>query len=469
MSLEDATCLEDATLGEDDVLATQNPLAWLLEASALASDALADRTRGRVLEVAQLFGSDVVAMRHFGRDRAVRVGRGDFEAPLELLPAEDHPLLSHDGESWVAVLDPAWEAFVEVGSARRSVAELHAEGLARLFPDGLLRVRIPDEGRLAVQIGGTAFLAQPVYLCRPGPLLPPLSIDRSVAGAAGAMALFAVIAGVLMATVPPPPQLSRMEKESRLVELWKETPPPPPPVAQVVKRPAEGGGAKGEEGASVKDPGAKDPLKRKELDKDIATAAGVVGAIANDAALDALLGETGLPSDLQQAVGSMIGVRATQNGIGLGRRGPGIGGGGTADAVGGLGPRGRGPGSGGFASGGEFGKKVAGDFADIGGTPIILGSLDKAEIDRVIKGHLAAIRHCYQRELQRRPDMSGKLSVRFVIAKDGSVSQATTRSSSLESPAVESCVNERILRLGFPAPRGGGIVIVTYPFVFASA
>lgn len=451
------------------VPARDDVLTWLLEGSAGASDVLADRARGRVLEVAQIFGDAVVSLRHFSRDRAVRVGRGDFEAPLALLPSPDHPLLTHDGEGWVAALDPDWDAFLDVGATRRTLAELRAAGDARLFPDGLVRVRVPEDGRLAVQIGATAFLAQAVFLCRPGPVPPPWAVDRAVAASAGAMALLTVLAGVILSVVPPAPTASRMElQEEFIVDLVRRLPPPPAPAAKPEPAPA-GGGAPGEEGASAPDAGAKSPIARREADVAVARNAGVLAALEHDASLDALLGQTGLPSAMQDAVGSMIGVRATSTGIGLGRRGPGIGGGGTADEVGGYGLGGRRPGTGGTANGGDFRVKESGRIDDVAGTPIILGSLDKAEIDRVIKANLAVIRHCYQRELQRRPDLGGKLSVRFVIAKDGSVSQATTRNSSLGSPAVESCVNDRVLRLGFPAPRGGGIVIVTYPFVFASA
>jgi len=35
------------------------------------------------------------------------------------------------------------------------------------------------------------------------------------------------------------------------------------------------------------------------------------------------------------------------------------------------------------------------------------------------------------------------------------------------SPAVEQCINGRFLRFQFPQPKGGGIVIVSYPFLFA--
>ncbi len=82
------------------------------------------------------------------------------------------------------------------------------------------------------------------------------------------------------------------------------------------------------------------------------------------------------------------------------------------------------------------------------------------------RGNFSSIRLCYERQLGRRPNLRGKLSVKFVIAKDGSVSSATSRNDTLKDDAVSSCVHERFRRMRFPEPRGGGIVVVSYPLVF---
>ena len=56
--------------------------------------------------------------------------------------------------------------------------------------------------------------------------------------------------------------------------------------------------------------------------------------------------------------------------------------------------------------------------------------------------------------------------MKFVISKTGSVSKASTKSSTLNNSAVEGCINSRFMRFKFPEPKGGGIVIVSYPFIF---
>ncbi|MFH1462833.1 MAG: VIT domain-containing protein [Pseudomonadota bacterium] len=149
--------------------------------------------------------------------------------------------------------------------------------------------------------------------------------------------------------------------------------------------------------------------------------------------------------------------------------GASLGGGGTAMGLGGLGTRGRGSGASGYGhGGGHFGARGVGSIGSVGGDAIILGSMDKTLIDAVVKRNLNALRYCYQRELQKDPALAGKVVVKFVVAADGSVASASIKSSTLGSAAVEQCLTARFLRMAFPAQRGGGVVIVSYPFLFSS-
>jgi len=168
-------------------------------------------------------------------------------------------------------------------------------------------------------------------------------------------------------------------------------------------------------------------------------------------------------------------VRGTnQGGTGLGARGPGgLGGPGGPGGGWGDGPRGAGiggPGGPGVGPG-ALAKTTrttseptvaAESFAQAG------GGLSAAQIDAVVKRRLSQIRYCYSRELQRKPDLSGKVSIRFTIAKDGSVSQASVKSTSLNSAPAEQCMVQRFYQMTFPEPKGAGIVLVTYPFTFQS-
>ncbi len=99
--------------------------------------------------------------------------------------------------------------------------------------------------------------------------------------------------------------------------------------------------------------------------------------------------------------------------------------------------------------------------------PTVLGALDKGDIDAGIRAELAAIRGCYQAQLRASPALHGKLVAKFVITAEGTVSSSTTQTSTLGDEAVESCIHEVLMGLAFPEPRGGGVVIVSYPFVFS--
>jgi len=293
--------------------------------------------------------------------------------------------------------------------------------------------------------------------------------------------VFAMLA-VLIISSPPPPENEVVEIPDRFVELLLEQPEPEEKPAND-PRPedadpdaGEGAKAKEEEGkvgkkdAKMKEAkGNKVEMQKKQLDREIAESAGVLGALGDAGELDGVFGSSALDADLAGGIGGLIGAKGTQIGSGgLGSRGSGLGGGGTADGLGGMGTKGRGSGRSGYGSGrGSFGQKGDGGIGRIGGDPIILGALDKSLIDAVIKRHMNQIRYCYQRELNKDPSLGGKIVVKFVIAKDGSVSKASTKSSTMGSPSVESCINGRFMRFRFPEPKGGGIVIVSYPFIFA--
>jgi len=102
------------------------------------------------------------------------------------------------------------------------------------------------------------------------------------------------------------------------------------------------------------------------------------------------------------------------------------------------------------------------------GDMIILGALDRSVIKKVIKQHFAQIRYCYQKELNKDSSLEGKVVVKFVIAKDGTVSSAKIWSSTMDNSRVENCIAQRFMRFEFPQPKGGGIVIVRIPFTFSN-
>ena len=95
----------------------------------------------------------------------------------------------------------------------------------------------------------------------------------------------------------------------------------------------------------------------------------------------------------------------------------------------------------------------------------VRGSLSQDVIRRVIRRHIGEVRFCYESALQDRPTLAGRVNVQFVVSPTGAVQTASIADSDLNAPAVDACIANAVRRWTFPAPEGGGVVVVTYPFV----
>ena len=130
--------------------------------------------------------------------------------------------------------------------------------------------------------------------------------------------------------------------------------------------------------------------------------------------------------------------------------------------------KGRGAGGRGFGTGDRTPPATSQATVSVySGRPVVIGALDKSLIDKVVNRHMNQLRYCHQRELNDHPDLAGSITVQVVIARDGSVSKASTKRSTMANEAVEECINAQFRRFRFPEPKGGGIVIVSYPLTFS--
>jgi hypothetical protein len=498
---------------------SEDVMAFIMRSGTGSSGAGENTKTGKVLEVAQIWSDMVMDVKHYPKQgKPVTAGtstghrwriiglpiawvpswfanvawipaptlsetseewKNEFYVPDSDLPHDDYNLFEWSGGNYVCNISDKWSGFVDIGEERHSLQELIESGKAKASGAGQYQVDVDENTRLVADLGHTIIFSQMVY---PGKKVVSKLTDNLDYPFLGVMAfmtfVFAMMAVVIL-TSPPPPENEVMEIPDRFVELLLEQPEPETPKKdnkpEANPDAGEGAKAKKEEGkvgkkdAKMKTAkGNKVEMKKQQLDREVAENAGVLGALREGAELDGVFGSSNLNADLAGGIGGLIGAKGTQMGSGgLGSRGSGLGGGGTADGIGGLGTKGRGSGKSGYGSGGgNFGAKGEGGIGKIGGDPIILGALDKSLIDAVIKRHMNQIRYCYQRELTKNPNLGGKIVVKFVIAKDGSVSKASTKSSTMANKAVEGCINSRFQRFTFPEPKGGGIVIVSYPFIF---
>jgi hypothetical protein len=492
----------------------EDVMAFVMSSGAVSSGPV-DPTRPLVLEVAQIWGDIVIDVKHFSMaskpvtigasvgwrwriltmpvawvpsafakiawalpptmSEAIEEWKNDYYVPVDAIPNDDYKLFEWDGSQYVCNISDKWAGFVDIGEERHTFQDLIAAGKARSAGGGIYQVPMGRDTRVIADIGGMQFFGQATTGAKRVVSKLSDNVDYPFLAVMSFMCFIGLMSSILIATMPPPPENEVMEIPDRFVEmLLKE--PEVQPEKDLQPDAGEGAKAKKEEGKvgkkdakMEKAKGNKVEMNKQQVDKEIAEDAGVLGALRDGSELDNVFGTSGLSADITGGIGGLIGARGVQFGSGgLGSRGSGLGGGGTADGLGGLGTKGRGSGASGYGSGGgHFGQKGEGAIGAIGGDPIILGALDKSLVDAVVRRNLNQIRYCYQRELTKSPALAGKIVIKFVIAKDGTVSSATTKSSSMGSPAVENCINQRFMRFQFPAPKGGGIVFVTYPFIFA--
>lgn len=101
--------------------------------------------------------------------------------------------------------------------------------------------------------------------------------------------------------------------------------------------------------------------------------------------------------------------------------------------------------------------------------PGIRGSLPKAAIRERIASSIGDVRWCYETAQTWKPDVAGRVVVRFVIAPDGGVANAAVDANDTGFEDLGCCIARKVSTWTFPAPEGGGIVLVTYPFVLTPA
>lgn len=96
----------------------------------------------------------------------------------------------------------------------------------------------------------------------------------------------------------------------------------------------------------------------------------------------------------------------------------------------------------------------------------VSGSIPAEVVQRIVRQNFGRFRFCYEKGLARNPNLEGRVAVRFVIGRDGSVSTAAPLSGGLPDSQVSRCVADGFYGLSFPSPENG-IVTVTYPLLLS--
>ena len=100
------------------------------------------------------------------------------------------------------------------------------------------------------------------------------------------------------------------------------------------------------------------------------------------------------------------------------------------------------------------------------GATQVNGKMPPAVIQRIVRMNFGRFRLCYENGLRTKPDLQGRIAIKFVIDPSGAVTSTADGGSDLPDASVISCVGKGFAGLSFPKPEGGGSVTVVYPIIF---
>jgi hypothetical protein len=89
---------------------------------------------------------------------------------------------------------------------------------------------------------------------------------------------------------------------------------------------------------------------------------------------------------------------------------------------------------------------------------------ERRAIGDYIRDNSGPVRECYEKRLQERPTLQGKLVAKFDIGPSGRVIGATA--DGIADRELIACVLTAVRKLEFDKPHSGGKLRIAYPFKF---
>ena len=439
-------------------------------------------------------GGDVLSVKELEAGGTLAIGEStDLVVPGDVLGLDRFELARFDGERAVLSVPPG--AKLRVDGWERTEREIEiARGHVTEVLVGAFSVR------LTLARAGSRIAGAPLEGLRRG------GAGMILASALAHAAAFAVIAyasSALGATEEDPFDRDRAALLAQYLNASAEREKEQPPVqAQDDAVTSEGGNhdpgalAKGPEGAAGKDTPntdgrwaargtAKPENATLSRDRALTEAAdwGIIGMLpgfTNDPNAPTVpWGTTLNGSDDLSKIGHLFGatIDDAMGSGGWGMSGVGEGGGGFAQSIGigdfgALGIGGTGHCDGGTCSGiGTGHDRLRGTHVAKArelryGTPTTNGHLPPEVIQRIVRQNDGRYRFCYQQALKTNPELTGRVAVKFLIARDGSVAFSADGGSDIPDQGVRQCVVSSFTQLSFPPP-DSGVVTVVYPIVFS--
>jgi len=457
----------------------------------------------RILEMRLYWGEVLLSINHYNKPKKITIGetrRTNVFISSEGLPIEEFPLVRFIENDYILTFCNHMDGEVEVNGQLTPLQSLRGSSAARK-DDAMsesYQVRMSPDSRAIVHWGGATFAMRFVAPAQ----LPPSSfwkqIDLTYINTVVMTSFFTLALVVTLMVFPydteslredlfekpdrfanlilveqknPDANKNLLEKlkkqvEEKKEEIKKDKEPPKekvPESKQIMK-------------VTTKIPPQVKPQKtaeqrnaevRQKFSKLFTGSGGAAGSILGGGGGGSL---SGTLSNVIGTMGASGSASAGMAGLGIRGSGPMTGGGvGTSRGIAGIGTSGRlGGGGMGYGSNIGLGMRKDHNMTDIG-TPVIMGALPMEVIKKVIDENKLQIRYCYEVQLQRQQNLEGKISMKWVIGATGSVADVKVKDTTMNNAAVENCIKEKIRTWRFPAPAGGGIVEVNYPFIFKAS
>ncbi|MBX3272825.1 MAG: TonB family protein [Sandaracinaceae bacterium] len=469
-------------------------------AMTMAMQAVAARPVGpKVLRIGVIQGDKIIEERIIRKRETVTVGSSEknhFVVSGAGLSSR-FELFQLVGNDYILNFTDQMRGRVGLAGGVQVLEDLRTSGAARKA-NGYYQVKLSDNSRGKVEIGGTTLLFQFVVPppVQPRPQLPAAVVGGFIAGidwlfTAFVMFSFMTHFGFIIylenADWPVDPGLATVP--DRVAELIFNEPTPPQPEQEVqptetsdeevAEEATEEAVAETQTQAPSRTPEPTSGSGQQAADNNARLAVEQAQARVEQMLLGALGGADGAFQDVL-AGGAVTGnaedVMATAEGVGVATSAEGgtlrerSGGGTVGAATRGLGSLQAREGAQQQQREGEQivervirGRVASGSLEEESGS----GSFDPNLVAAQIRARIRAIQTCYERELRNNPTLAGRVLVRFTIQPTGTVSGATATENSTGSPAVAACVVTTISRFRFnPGPEGGSVTFA-YPFVFA--
>ena len=112
------------------------------------------------------------------------------------------------------------------------------------------------------------------------------------------------------------------------------------------------------------------------------------------------------------------------------------------------------------------GTQSSGSGFDRGEAMSAVGGLDKDAIRKALRENRRAIANCYETALLTKRQLDGRMTFRWVISIEGSVTSIKLQNSEIQMPTFESFVESVIKAIKFPQSPNKSTTTVIYPFAF---